>query len=48
MSMATGEYVWVHSQADTEQADLKLGRTELKADDRGAPGTGGDLRRSRT
>jgi len=48
MSMATGEYVWVHSQADTEQADLKLGRKELKADNRGAPGTGGDLRRSRT
>src|SRR5450631_2586195 len=35
MSMAAGEYVSVHSQADTEQADLNLERTELKADDRG-------------
>jgi len=35
MSMAAGEYVSVHSQADTEQADLKLERAELKADDRG-------------
>jgi VIT1/CCC1 family predicted Fe2+/Mn2+ transporter len=35
MSMAAGEYVSVHSQADTEQAELKLERTELKADDRG-------------
>src|SRR5271157_1077411 len=35
MSMAAGEYVSVHSQADTEQADLKLERTELKADDKG-------------
>jgi vacuolar iron transporter family protein len=33
MSMAAGEYVSVHSQADTEQADLELERTELKADD---------------
>ena len=32
MSMATGEYVSVHSQADTEQADLSLERVELKAD----------------
>ena len=30
MSMAAGEYVSVHSQADTEQADLALERTELK------------------
>ena len=30
MSMAAGEYVSVHSQADTEQADLKLERAELK------------------
>jgi len=26
MSMAAGEYVSVHSQADTERADLKLER----------------------
>jgi VIT1/CCC1 family predicted Fe2+/Mn2+ transporter len=30
MSMAAGEYVSVHSQADTEQADLALERTELE------------------
>jgi vacuolar iron transporter family protein len=35
MSMAAGEYVSVHSQADTEQADLNLERSELKADDKG-------------
>ena len=35
MSMAAGEYVSVHSQADTENADLKLERAELKADDQG-------------
>jgi len=35
MSMAAGEYVSVHSQADTEQADLSLERAELKADDKG-------------
>jgi vacuolar iron transporter family protein len=35
MSMAAGEYVSVHSQADTEQADLELERAELKADDKG-------------
>ena len=34
MSMAAGEYVSVHSQADSEQAELELERTELKADDR--------------
>ena len=33
MSMAAGEYVSVHSQADTEQADLGLERAELKAND---------------
>ena len=33
--MTAGEYVSVHSQADTEQADLKLERAELKADDKG-------------
>ncbi|GAB4172301.1 MAG: VIT family protein [Rhodocyclaceae bacterium] len=32
MSMAAGEYVSVHSQADTEQADLERERKELKAD----------------
>jgi len=35
MSMAAGEYVSVHSQADTEQADLALERAELQADDKG-------------
>jgi VIT1/CCC1 family predicted Fe2+/Mn2+ transporter len=34
MSMAAGEYVSVHSQADTEQADLDRERKELKADDK--------------
>src|SRR5665213_1859521 len=35
MSMAAGEYVSVHSQADTEQADIDLERKELKTDDVG-------------
>src|SRR5271154_3354999 len=35
MSMAAGEYVSVHSQADTEQADLELERRELKEDNQG-------------
>ena len=35
MSMAAGEFVSVHSQADTEQAELELERTELKTDDKG-------------
>ncbi len=35
MSMAAGEYVSVHSQADTEKADLERERRELQADDRG-------------
>jgi VIT1/CCC1 family predicted Fe2+/Mn2+ transporter len=35
MSMAAGEYVSVHSQADTEQADLTLERAEITADDKG-------------
>ncbi len=35
MSMAAGEYVSVHSQADTEQAELKIERAEHKADDIG-------------
>src|ERR1700726_836063 len=35
MAMAAGEYVSVHSQADTEQAELERERTELKADDKG-------------
>jgi VIT1/CCC1 family predicted Fe2+/Mn2+ transporter len=35
MSMAAGEYVSVHSQADTEKADLNLERTELKTDNKG-------------
>jgi vacuolar iron transporter family protein len=32
MSMAAGEYVSVHSQADTEQADLSRERAELRKD----------------
>ena len=35
MSMAAGEYVSVHSQADTEQATLALERAELEADYKG-------------
>ncbi len=35
MSMAAGEYVSVHSQADTEHADLERERVELKTDDAG-------------
>lgn len=35
MSMAAGEYVSVHSQADTEKAELELERKELKADGKG-------------
>jgi len=35
MSMAAGEYVSVHSQADTEEAELNLERTELKEDNKG-------------
>ncbi|MDB5829294.1 MAG: hypothetical protein JWQ73_3514 [Variovorax sp.] len=32
MSMAAGEYVSVHSQADTEMADLKKEKAEIEAD----------------
>jgi VIT1/CCC1 family predicted Fe2+/Mn2+ transporter len=35
MSMAAGEYVSVHSQADTEKAELNLERTELRTDNKG-------------
>lgn len=35
MSTASGEYVSVHSQADTEHADIDCEIAELKADDRG-------------
>jgi VIT1/CCC1 family predicted Fe2+/Mn2+ transporter len=35
MSMAAGEYVSVHSQADTEKADLGRERKELKVDNQG-------------
>ena len=35
MSMAAGEYVSVHSQADTERADLEKERRELETDDAG-------------
>jgi VIT1/CCC1 family predicted Fe2+/Mn2+ transporter len=34
MSMAAGEYVSVHSQADTEKADIERERTELRTDTR--------------
>jgi len=34
-SMAAGEYVSVHSQADTEKADIELERKELKTDNAG-------------
>jgi len=34
MAMATGEYVSVHSQADSEQAALAQERAELKADEK--------------
>jgi VIT1/CCC1 family predicted Fe2+/Mn2+ transporter len=33
MSMAAGEYVSVHSQADTEKAELSLERAEIATDD---------------
>ena len=33
--MAAGEYVSVHSQADTESAELEVERKELAADDKG-------------
>ena len=35
MAMAAGEYVSVHSQADTEKADLDLERAELASDGAG-------------
>jgi VIT1/CCC1 family predicted Fe2+/Mn2+ transporter len=35
MAMATGEYVSVHSQADTERAALDQERSQLEADDKG-------------
>ena len=35
MSMAAGEYVSVHSQADTEKADLERERVELRTNDQG-------------
>jgi VIT1/CCC1 family predicted Fe2+/Mn2+ transporter len=35
MSMAAGEYVSVHSQADTEAAELQRERRELAADNKG-------------
>ena len=34
MSMAAGEYVSVHSQKDTEDADLALERMELRTNDK--------------
>ncbi len=35
MSMAAGEYVSVHSQADTEQAEIERERVELSTDPKG-------------
>src|SRR5271169_5972956 len=35
MSMAAGEYVSVHSQADTEKADIARERAELRTNDEG-------------
>lgn len=35
MSMAAGEYVSVQSQADTEQADLRIEKRELREDPKG-------------
>jgi VIT1/CCC1 family predicted Fe2+/Mn2+ transporter len=35
MSMAAGEYVSVHSQSDSEKADIERERVELQADDEG-------------
>src|SRR5215475_4094646 len=35
MSMAAGEYVSVHSQSDSENADLDREREELRIDSRG-------------
>ena len=35
MSMAAGEYVSVHSQADTEKADIEREKHELRTDDAG-------------
>jgi VIT1/CCC1 family predicted Fe2+/Mn2+ transporter len=35
MSMAAGEYVSVHSQEDTEKADLRLERREIRVDPKG-------------
>ena len=35
MSMAAGEYVSVHSQADTEKAELEREREELQTDNKG-------------
>jgi VIT1/CCC1 family predicted Fe2+/Mn2+ transporter len=35
LSMAAGEYVSVHSQADSEKADLERERKELQTDDEG-------------
>jgi len=35
MLMAAGEYVSVHSQADTERADLNIERTEIRRDNKG-------------
>ena len=47
MSKATGEFVSVHSQQDTEKADLAQERAELNQDPMGgAARTGGHLHRA--
>lgn len=35
MSMAAGKYLSVHSQENTEQTDLGIEQTELRADNSG-------------
>ena len=37
MSMASGEYVSVHSQQDSERADLRREQSQLTADPEGEP-----------
>lgn len=47
MSMAAGEYVSVHSQADTERADLELEKAELASDPQGEEQELADIYRGR-
>ena len=48
MAMAAGEYVSVHSQKDTEDADIALERTELRTNDQANVRAGGNIRRPRS